>query len=293
LEEIMRRNILMLLLSVALADCAPRTPETGTLDLGDAHIYYHVAGSGPAVVLIHGWAINSREWVDQISALSPQYRVVAYDRRGYGKSTGFADPSADPGDLRDLLDSLGIHSAVIVGHSAGADVAIRFAAALPDRVTALVLYGGGAPEGFPTPGPGFGLIAKPIARQYGLDSLFRMVLSLPQFLPGPHRTPAKTALIDSMIADYHGRDLLEDHPQSGAFPPAQLSAMTQWTMPTLFISGDHEGAQWMEVSDSLVRWMPHARKTLIPGGGHGVHLDEPQAFDSALLAFLGEVTEAR
>jgi 3-oxoadipate enol-lactonase len=273
----------------------PGAAQSRPLDVGAARINYVITGAGPAVVLIHGWALNLREWDDQIAALAPHYRVVAYDRRGYGRSTGFADPSADPGDLRALLDSLGIRSAVLVGHSAGADVAIRFAAAMPDRVDALVLYGGGEPDDFPVPpppGPGFAVV-KQVARQYGLDSMFHMIAALPFFQPGPHRSAAIAARFDTIIAGYSGRDLLEDHPESGAFPPAQCEAMRQWPMPTLFISGAHERARWQLVTDSLVRWMPDARKVIIPGGGHGVHIDEPERFDAALLAFLHEVERGR
>src|SRR4051812_43599737 len=117
------------------------------LSMNGARIHYVVSGSGPAVVLIHGWALDLREWTDQIAALTPRYRVIALDRRGFGKSTGIADASADPGDIRALLDTLGIRSAILVGHSAGANIAERFMVAMPERVSALVLYGGSPPQG--------------------------------------------------------------------------------------------------------------------------------------------------
>jgi pimeloyl-ACP methyl ester carboxylesterase len=274
--------------------CAPSGRQGRTLDVGDARINYTVVGRGPAVVLIHGWALSLREWDDQVSALAPHFRVLAFDRRGYGKSTGSADPSADPGDLRALLDTLGIRSAVLVGHSAGADIASRFAAAMPERVDGLVLYGGGAPEGFPVPAnqPGFES-AKVFARQHGVDSLMRFVRTLPQFQPGPSRTAAVRARLDSIVAGYAGRDLLEDHPPSGTFPPAPVVVVRRWRFPTLFISGAAEAQRWHLVTDSLVRWMPNARKVVIPGGGHGVHFDEPTLFDAALLTFLREVVRGR
>jgi pimeloyl-ACP methyl ester carboxylesterase len=62
------------------------------------------------VVLIHGWALNLREWDDQVAALKFGFRVVAFDRRGYGKSTGFPDVSADPGDLRAVARRSGLDS---------------------------------------------------------------------------------------------------------------------------------------------------------------------------------------
>ncbi len=268
--------------------------QSRTLDVGDVHIAYAVVGAGRAVVLIHGWALNLHEWDDQIPALAAHYRVVVYDRRGYGRSTGFADPSADPGDLRALLDSLHIRTAVLVGHSAGADIASRFTAAMPERVDALVLYGGSAPDGFPVPSnePGFDFV-KAFARQHGVDSLLRMVIALPQFRPGPHRTPRMAARLDSMLGAYNGRDLLEDHPESGAYPRATFEVVRRWRMPTLFISGEREAPRWHLVADSLARWMPNARKVVIPGGGHGVHFDEPARFNAALLAFLRDLGGAR
>jgi pimeloyl-ACP methyl ester carboxylesterase len=265
----------------------PSVAPSQSLDVGDARLTYTVQGSGRAVVLIHGWALSLREWDDQIAALAPYYRVIAYDRRGYGRSTGFADPTADPGDLRALLDTLHIRSAVLVGHSGGADVASRFAAAFPERVDALVLYGGAAPEGFPVPSqePGFEVV-KALARQHGLDSMWRVVEALPMFRPGLHRTAATAARLDSILAGYHGSDILEDHPAAGAFPPTPLAVVRQWPMPVLFISGERESPRWHLVTDSLTRWMPNARKVVIAGGGHGVHLDEPAAFNAALLDFL-------
>jgi 3-oxoadipate enol-lactonase len=272
----------------------PGAAQTRTLDVGDARINYTVVGRGPAVVLIHGWALSLREWDDQIAALAPRFRVVAYDRRGYGKSTGFADPSADPGDLRALLDTLGIRSAALVGHSAGADIACRFAAVMPERVDGLVLYGGGAPEGFPIAAkePGFEFV-RTFAREHGIDSLMQWVLTLPQFQPGPNRTAAVAARLDSILAGYSGRDLLEEHSPSGAFPPARFETVKDWRVPTLLISGAAEAPRWHLVSDSLARWMPNARKVVIPGGGHGVHFDEPARFDAALLTFLREIARSR
>src|SRR5688572_8610209 len=113
---------------VALQTARGQVPgvQSGTITLPEAQVYYEVAGSGPAVVFIHGFALNLREWDDQVKALATRYRVISYDRRGFGKSTGIADPSSEPADLKELLDSLGVRSAVLVGHSGGSGVAARF-----------------------------------------------------------------------------------------------------------------------------------------------------------------------
>jgi pimeloyl-ACP methyl ester carboxylesterase len=266
--------------------------QSGTIDVGDARIYYEVAGRGPAVVLIHGWALNLREWDDQVAALAPRFRVVAYDRRGFGKSTGFADISADPGDLRALLDTLGIGSAVLVGHSGGAQVAFRFRAAFPGRVDGLVLYGAGAPPaGFPIARDRSGPNLAAVARQYGLDSMWKLLRTQPGF-SGP-RSPEVEARIAAILAVYPGKDLLEDHPESGRFPPARLDDVKRWPTPTLFIVGDREAPRTRLIADSLARWMPNARAVVIAGGGHGVHFEQPARFNAALLAFLTDVAKGR
>ena len=290
----MRRIPLAFSLPVLLAaSVAPATAQSRYLNVDGARIHYVVAGAGPAVVLIHGWALNLREWTDQIAALSPRYRVIAFDRRGFGKSTGTADASADAGAIRALLDTLGIRSAILVGHSVGANIAQAFMVAMPERVNALVLYGGSPPQGFAGRGatpPNNGRGA--IARQYGIDSLMRATLSQPQFLPGPNRTPAMNARLDSILEAYSGRDLLDERAPSRAFPLATLDQVRAWRVPMLFISGEHETPLWHTMSDSLVRLMPNARKIVIRGGGHGVHFDEPQRFNAALLAFLDSVSRA-
>lgn len=281
--------------AISIAAASVATGQSAVVDLGETRIHYVTAGAGHPVVLIHGWALNHREWDDQVAALSPHFRVVAYDRRGCGTSTGFPDASADPGDLRDLLDSLGIARAVLVGHSAGGDVARRFAAAFPERVAALVLYPlGGPPSGFPLPPdlrPPSLAERSAIARQHGIDSLFRIVSSRPEFRANPKRPPELRARLDTILRAYAGRDLLEDHTPSGRYLPPALEAMKEWHFPVLFLMGESEAAMAHMVSDSLSRWMPNARKVVIPGGGHGVHFDEPERFNEALLAFLRHVKQ--
>jgi pimeloyl-ACP methyl ester carboxylesterase len=273
---------------VALTLGARVGAQSRTLDVDSARINYTLTGSGPAVVLIHGWALNLREWTDQIPALSSRYTVIALDRRGFGKSTGIADETADPGDIRALLDSLHVQSATLVGHSAGAAVAMRFAAAMPDRVDALVLYGGPPPAGFPgefVPPPGPSPVAR-IARASGVDSALRTFASRPQFRPGPRRTPQVAARLDSIVKSYSGRDLLEDRAASNRFGPATVSTVRDWRFPILYISGEWEMPAWHRMADTVASWLPNVRHVVIPGGGHGVHLDEPQAFNAALLEFL-------
>src|SRR5206468_6380291 len=101
----MRTVTLLLVLSV-LSVGAVSGAQTRTLNVGDATINYDVTGKGPTVVFIHGWPHNISDWDDQVPALKSRYQIVPYDSRGFGKSTGFADESAEPQDLLLLLEAL-------------------------------------------------------------------------------------------------------------------------------------------------------------------------------------------
>jgi len=89
-------------------------------EVNGTRLYYEVAGSGQALVLIHGFSTDCRQWKDQIEFFKSDYKVICYDMRGFGKSTvpsGMNYSHAE--DLRALLDHLDIEKAHILGHSFG------------------------------------------------------------------------------------------------------------------------------------------------------------------------------
>ena len=123
-------------------------------------LQYRVDGSGPDVVLIHGFQTDLREWDDVAAGLAATHRVTRYDVRGHGRST--IPPSLPPSidDLLSLLDEVQIARATIVGLSMGATIALDFALTHPSRVDRLVLISPGIP-GVGGQGPGEWM--KPIA----------------------------------------------------------------------------------------------------------------------------------
>ena len=285
----MRRMTLlvtMLLLSVGGAVVA----QTRTLNVGDAMINYDVSGRGRTVVFIHGWAHNMSVWDDQVPAFNRRYQVLRYDSRGFGKSTGFADESAEPQDILVLLEALHINHAYIVGHSRGGGIALRFAAAYPERVDALVLYGAG-PAGFSVPPdslqPIFGSLPG-IAKQYGLDSVGKLIFSTQLVWVPPGRTDV-TAHYRRLWASYSGKDLLDPHPKSGVVPVPSIARLSSLRVPTLVIIGDHEVPFIAAAADTFAHHIPNAKKVVIPNAGHGAHFAQPATFNSALLDFFYDV----
>ena len=259
----MRHSILALF--VALESLSFQA-DARRLNVGDAVIHYEITGEGPPLVLIHGWAQDLTIWDDQVREFSRQFRVLRYDRRGYGRSTGHDDPTADPDDLRILLDSLGIRQAHVLGLSAGSAVALNFVVAFPQRVRALVLYGQTPPSGFMPEVPGPVVAFREIARTHGLDSVGKALRSHPLAWMPPDR-PELAELLKTQWARYDGRDLLDPRPPSGRVAVARLDQLGGIRTPTLLISGDHELPLLQQVADTLVRHIPGAKKVVISNGG--------------------------
>jgi pimeloyl-ACP methyl ester carboxylesterase len=125
------------------APAVPAAAPEGTVASADGvPIYYRSAGTGePAVVLVHCWGCSSDEWSDAIGPLAASHRVIALDLAGHGRSgkgrTAWTVP-AFAGDVRAVIDHLGVHKAILVGHSMAGAITIEAAAEMPDRVVGVV-----------------------------------------------------------------------------------------------------------------------------------------------------------
>jgi pimeloyl-ACP methyl ester carboxylesterase len=116
--------------------------KTQRIDTGDVVVHVRVGGTGPSVVLIHGFGDTGDMWSPLASALAKDHTVVVPDLRGMGFSSqpeaGY-DKKTQAGDIRAVLDKLGIDKADIVGHDIGTMVAYAYAARYPDKTTRLVV----------------------------------------------------------------------------------------------------------------------------------------------------------
>jgi len=129
----------------------PSAFEAWEIDLHGHQVVYRIAGSGPAVVLVHGMVNSSRHWQAVATRLAERYTVIAPDLVGHGDSAtprGDYSLGAHAAVIRDLLSALGVERATMVGHSLGGGVAMVFFWQFPDRVErlALVSSGGLGPE---------------------------------------------------------------------------------------------------------------------------------------------------
>lgn len=249
-------------------------------------LVYEVQGNGEPLVLIHGWAVNRRYWDGTAELLARDYRVIRYDRRGYGESGGTPDPTADPADLEALLDALGHPRAHVLGHSAGAGVALTFAGRYPERVDRLILFGSGRLPGFaPAREGAFFEELAGIARTQGMDSVRAAIVKRAEERGGP-RTPEVRERGRRLLESYRGLDLVDPAPPSGLVEPITVSELGSVRAPTLVVLGADEGPYLHLAAHALAYGIPDARKVVIPGGGHTVDWVEPERFVAEVLRFL-------
>jgi 3-oxoadipate enol-lactonase len=287
------RRMMLLGTALLLSAGGMAVAQTRTINVGDAAIAYDVTGRGRTVVFIHGWTHNRSVWDDQVPVFNKRYRVVRYDSRGFGQSTGFADESVEPLDLLVLLEALRIDRAYIVGHSRGGGIALRFAAAYPEKVEGLVLYGSAPPSDFPYP-PGSGelFFSLPgIAKQHGLDSVWKLLVTTDLAWVPPGRADV-TERYRKLWTSYSGKDLLDPRPESGKVPLPNTARLSTLRMPTLVIVGDHELPFIAAAADTFAHRIPNVKKVVIPNAGHGAHFVEPTSFNGALLDFFNDVERA-
>src|ERR1700754_559814 len=114
------------------------------LNRDGVNIYYEVHGSGPPLILTHGYSSTSAMWQGQIAALSRHHKLVLWDMRGHGQSDYPDDPAAysealTVADIAALLDTVGAKQAIVGGLSLGGYMSLAFYRAHPERVSALLI----------------------------------------------------------------------------------------------------------------------------------------------------------
>ena len=286
---------LLLLSGVFVSSQLAAQARAGTADVNGVSLRYEVEGSGKPLVLIHGWALSRRAWDGVAELLAPHYQVIRYDRRGFGESSGKPDFTADPADLKALLEKLGHPRAHVLDHSGGGGVALTFAVRYPEMVDALILYGAVPPDGFGLPGDGEDAFPfagwEEIARIHGIDSL-REAISAPA--AERYRAMGRPDLAQRVrleLARYQGLDLIAPGSQSNLVEPVRIDDLRAVRAPTLVLIGEDEMAYFKIVADALTYGITGARKVVIPGGSHGVHWAEPERFVAEILRFLREAEE--
>jgi pimeloyl-ACP methyl ester carboxylesterase len=269
---------------------AEKDLQTGKAHLEGADLYYEMAGEGPSLVLAHAGFVDGRMWDEQFPVLAQHYRVVRYDRRGFGNSTLTPGPFSHRRDLYQLLKFLGIERAHLLGCSAGGATVIDFALEHPDMTSSLVLVSS-ALGGYQFQGDMPRPLQELMAALQANDLNQAAELAVRIWIDGPQRTADQ---VDTRVRE-RGREMsLTALPNSFVMeeplePPA-LGRLHQLVVPTLVIVGGLDDPSIDTIGDLLATRIEGARKVIISGAAHLPNMEKPEKFDQQVLAFLQEVS---
>jgi pimeloyl-ACP methyl ester carboxylesterase len=259
-------------------------------------IHYLDEGSGPPIVLIHGFTGSTFTWRNTMPALAATHRVVAFDLPGFGFSDRNPDleytPEAHARRVVRLMDTLGIDRATVVGHSMGGGVAERVAVEHPERVEQLVLVAS------------VDASARPDWERRP-EAMLRVALlgaALVFRSPWLARRSVRT-VVGAMAPDEYASDEVVDGYLAPLLRPGTVQCVKLLfeetrempcvdvgaiKAPTLVISGELDREVPARVGDALASKIPGARHVVQPLSGHLLAEEKPELFLKALLAFLSE-----
>lgn len=268
-----------------MRECSKRgfrlTPVPVVLANG-LEIAYERAGKGPALVLVHGGAVDGRMWQPQLAALADEFTVIAWDEPGVGRSSdlpaGF-DLADYAHCLATLIETLALGPAHVAGLSWGGTVALELYRRYPELVASLILadtyagWKGSLPED------------EVNAR---VEGVLRMLAAPDEKLAHPNLfagdPPAEfVPLLDKMTADVRPESLRTEVLVMAEADQRDL--LPRIAVPTLLIWGEQDVRSPVSVARQFEQAIPDTKLVVIRGGGHMSNLERPEEFNDAVRAF--------
>jgi pimeloyl-ACP methyl ester carboxylesterase len=258
---------------------------------------YLEAGTGPAVLLLHGHEQSATSWRWVIPALARTHRVLALSLPGHGETAPIVDGQAPAGVMAPFvaafLDALAVEPSIdLVGHSAGGAIAMRLALADPQRIRTLTLVdsAGLGREVHPLLAldtlPLVGELAILISRAPG-GSVSRTTLSAAMLFAQPWRVPAEFFAEQHTLGQRPGQLEASTAMARSLFGPVgqrqiMLDELRTLTMPTLVIWGGCDYVLPAHQAQAAVSLLPNGRLSLFPDCGHLPHVEQPDRFAAVL-----------
>jgi pimeloyl-ACP methyl ester carboxylesterase len=252
------------------------------LNRDGVNIHYEVHGSGPPLLLTHGYSSTSAMWQGQIAALSKQHKLILWDMRGHGQSDYPGDAAAysealTVGDMAALLDKADAPRAIVGGLSLGGYMSLAFYRAHPERVRALLII---------DTGPGFkkddardawNKRAHETGDRFEREGLDVLKLASRERSSVIHRDASGLARAARGMLTQRDAGVIETLPHI--------------KVPALVVVGADD-TPFLAASDYMAAKIPGAKKVVIPAAGHAANIDQPRAFIDAVLSFLDSLPQA-
>ena len=242
-------------------------------------IYYETHGEGPVILLSHGYSATSQMWRGQIEPLSKKHQLVIWDMRGHGQSDYLEDQSAyseetTVDDMAALLDQVGAKTAIVGGLSLGGYMSLAFHLKYPKRVAALLIIDTGPGYRKDEGRDGWNRNALKTAERFEKDGLGQLQSGSRERSTATHRNAVGLAkAARGMLTQRDAR---------------VINSLPEITVPSLVLVGDKD-TPFLAAADYMAAKIPDAKKVVIANAGHASNIDQPEAFNDALVSFLASV----
>ncbi|WP_406634567.1 alpha/beta fold hydrolase [Amycolatopsis sp. WGS_07] len=259
---------------------------------------YHEAGDGPPVVLLHGSGPGVTGWQnfrENLPSFAAHFRCLILEFPGFGVSDPVAEPPMPAAEraVLDLLDGLGISSADLVGNSMGGFVATRTAIAQPERVRRLVTVGGMGTNLFsPAPGEGINLLTEFVedpTRERLVQWLNSMVFDRRLITDELIEERWRLATAPDSLASakkMYGKGVLQAQAAAAVDVTPLWATLRKIRARTLITWGRDDRVSPLDMALIPMRTIPHAELHILPNCGHWTMIEQKDAWESAVLAFL-------
>jgi pimeloyl-ACP methyl ester carboxylesterase len=229
----------------------------------------------PTILFSHGYSATSQMWRGQLEALSGHASIIVWDMRGHGESDSPEDQSLyseehTVQDMAAILDACEVDSAIIAGLSLGGYMSLAFNVAFPDRVEALMLFDTGPGYKNDKARQGWNRMAAERGDQLEAKGLSALG-SGNEVRIAMHRSAEGLArAARGMLAQVDDRI---------------IQSLPDISVPTLVLVGEKDET-FLAPTDYMAAKIPGARKVIIDGAGHAANIDQPEAFNAAVIEFI-------
>lgn len=250
-------------------------------------------GSGVPVVMLHGHSLDLRVFEGVSADLeSAGFRVVAYDQRGHGRSSSppqnyrWGDHA---GDLKAVVEKLGLAPAHAVGLSKGGGIVLEAAVRFPSLFRSLVLISPLIPD-YPLPSKFyefFKTFARAI-RQQGVQAAARELWLKHPLLLSAWEKPHLRSKLEAMVFHFPAGEYLAQGRDAPDRNWRLVERLSELRLPVLVVRGEHDTQEFCQMADFLIGAISESRLSVIPSSGHLVPLEQPHQLSRILLTFFAE-----
>ncbi|WP_336359937.1 alpha/beta fold hydrolase [Haladaptatus sp. ZSTT2] len=269
------------------------TLNTGYVTVDGTRLFYRTAGSGTPLVFVHAGVADSRLWNEQLDTFAADYRTIAYDLRGFGRSKLPPAPYAHYRDLAAVLDALDVESAHLVGASMGGAAALDFTLDQPHRVRSLTLVAPGL-SGYEVHDPDLRARWDEVEAAFEAGDFERTAtIESEMWLAGPSRSldavdEASRELVRKMLLQSY--ELATDDASESEGEPPAIGRLGDVSVPVLLISGALDAPVMADIASVLEAGLADVQVEVIEGTAHLPSLEKSGEFDAVLRSFLEQVS---